>query len=112
MERESVLIVSRAGGRSWSSRPPTMPSSTAAKGGRTGWLATRDSGRVIVRVVRSGNGAGVRDVLVALDGKQLRFTDEESVARFEGVAPGVYVVASRSARSPPSTRWPRLRARS
>lgn len=63
------------------------------EGDRGAWLSTGDSGRVIVRVARSGNGEGVRDVLVALDGKQMRFTDEEGVARFERVAPGVHIVA-------------------
>jgi hypothetical protein len=58
-----------------------------------GWFAGRDTGRVIVRVVRSGNGSGVPDILISLDGKELRFTDAEGAARFDGVTPGVHVVA-------------------
>jgi len=58
-----------------------------------GWSASRDTGRVLVRVVRSGNGRGVPDVVVSLDGRQLRFTDADGFARFERVAPGVHVVA-------------------
>jgi hypothetical protein len=57
-----------------------------------GWLAARDSGRLEVRVVRAGNGAGVADALVSLDGKELRFTDAGGTARFERVAPGVHLV--------------------
>ena len=58
-----------------------------------GWLANRDTGRVTVRVTRSGNGAGASDVLISLDGKELRFTDADGVARFDGVTPGVHVMA-------------------
>ena len=58
-----------------------------------GWSATRDTGRVSVRVVRSGNGRGVADVVVSLDGRQLRFTDADGFARFERVPPGVHVVS-------------------
>ena len=58
-----------------------------------GWFAGRDTGRVTVRVVRSGNGSGVADILISLDGKELRFTDADGVARFERVTPGVHVVA-------------------
>ena len=58
-----------------------------------GWFAGRDTGRVTVRVVRSGNGSGVADILVSLDGQSLRFTDADGVARFDRVPPGVHVVA-------------------
>lgn len=58
-----------------------------------GWLSARDSGRVLVQVVRSGNRTGVRDVLVSLDGKSFRFTDAHGIARFEDISPGVHVVA-------------------
>lgn len=58
-----------------------------------GWSASRDTGRVMVEVVRSGNGSGVGDVVVSLDGRQLRFTDADGVATFEHVPPGVHVVA-------------------
>jgi hypothetical protein len=58
-----------------------------------GWFAGRDTGRVTVRVVRSGNGSGVGDILISLDGKELRFTDPDGVARFDRVPPGIHVVA-------------------
>ena len=58
-----------------------------------GWFAGRDTGRVTVRVVLSGNGSGVADILISLDGKELRFTDADGVTRFERVTPGVHVVA-------------------
>ncbi len=58
-----------------------------------GWVAGRDTGRVTVQVVRSGNGSGVSDVVVSLDGHALRFTDLDGVARFEHVAPGIHLVA-------------------
>ena len=58
-----------------------------------GWNAARDTGRVTVQVVRSGNRSGVSDVVVSLDGRQLRFTDADGIARFEHVPPGVHVVA-------------------
>jgi len=57
------------------------------------WFSSRDSSRIDVVVARSGNGTGVRDVLVSLDGKDLRFTDEDGVAHFDRVPPGVHVVA-------------------
>ena len=57
-----------------------------------GWHARFDTARVTVRVTRSGNGSGVGDVLVSLDGGELRFTDADGVAWFDGVAPGIYVV--------------------
>lgn len=58
-----------------------------------GWLSRRDSSRVTVHVVRSGNHSGVEEVLVSLDGKDLRFTDADGVARFDHVTPGIHVVA-------------------
>ena len=61
--------------------------------GGGGWLGRRDSSRVTVRVQRTGNHAGLADVLVTMDGKDLRFTDADGVARFERVTPGIHVVA-------------------
>ena len=58
-----------------------------------GWLSRRDSSRVRVQVVRSGNHSGVEEVLVSLDGKDLRFTDADGVAWFDHVTPGIHVVA-------------------
>jgi len=58
-----------------------------------GWFAGRDTGRVMVQVVRSGNQSGVADVLISLDGKELRFTDADGTVRFDRVSPGVHVVA-------------------
>ncbi|HET9327570.1 MAG TPA: hypothetical protein VFQ05_12420 [Candidatus Eisenbacteria bacterium] len=58
-----------------------------------GWFAGRDTGRVTVQVVRSGNGSGAPDILVSLDGKELRFTDADGMVRFDRVTPGVHVVA-------------------
>jgi len=59
-----------------------------------GWFASgRDTGRVSVQVVRSGNASGVPDILISLDGKELRFTDADGMVRFDRVAPGVHVVA-------------------
>jgi len=52
-----------------------------------------DSGTVLVRVIGAGHGAGVADVLVSLDGAEMRFTDSQGVARFERVPPGVHAVA-------------------
>jgi hypothetical protein len=52
-----------------------------------------ESGTVTVRVIRAGNGEGVVDVLVSLDGTEMRFTDPQGVARFERVTPGVHAVA-------------------
>jgi hypothetical protein len=52
-----------------------------------------DSGTVIVQVVRDGNRSGIPDVLVSLDGNELRFTDADGVARFDRVAPGIHLVA-------------------
>jgi len=61
--------------------------------GSDDWLSSRDSSRIEVAVVRSGNGTGVPDVLVSMDGKDLRFTDPDGVARFDGTPPGVHVIA-------------------
>jgi len=58
-----------------------------------GWVAARDSGRVVVQVVRSGNRTSVSDVLVSLDGRTFRFTDADGIARLERIEPGVHVVA-------------------
>jgi len=57
------------------------------------WIASRDTGRVTVRVARSGNGSGAPDVLVSLDGQTLRFTDADGIARFDRVPPGIHTVA-------------------
>ena len=57
------------------------------------WSAARDSGRVEVRVVQSDDRAGLADVMVSLDGTEVRFTDADGVARFGQIAPGVHVVA-------------------
>jgi len=51
-----------------------------------------DSGTVMVRVLGTGNGDGIADVLVSLDGTELRFTDAHGVARFDRVPPGVHAV--------------------
>jgi hypothetical protein len=59
----------------------------------TEWLAARDTGVVTVLVGRSGNGSGMPDVLVSLDGQALRFSDPEGIARFDHVAPGIHTVA-------------------
>ena len=59
----------------------------------TAWLAARDTGVVTVLVGRSGNGSGMPDVLVSLDGQALRFTDPEGIARFDHVTPGIHTVA-------------------
>ena len=58
-----------------------------------GWLASGDSSSIEVLVARDGNGTGVADVLVSMDGKDLRFTDEDGVARFDHVPYGVHVIA-------------------
>ncbi len=58
-----------------------------------GFFSRRDSSRVIVRVMRSGNRTGVEEVLVSLDGKELRFTNADGIAHFDHVAPGVHIVA-------------------
>jgi hypothetical protein len=57
------------------------------------WLTRADSGRVVVRVVRSGNLTGVPNVLVSLDNTELRFTDEDGYVIFERTPPGIHVVA-------------------
>ena len=59
----------------------------------SGWFAGRDTGRVVVHVVRTGNATGVSDVLISLDGKDLGFTDADGVVRFDRVAPGIHLVA-------------------
>jgi hypothetical protein len=59
----------------------------------SGWFAARDTGRVIVHVVRTGNSSGVSDVLVSLDGQDLRFTDSDGIARFDHVPVGIHVIA-------------------
>jgi len=56
-------------------------------------LGGRDSNRVVVRVVRAGNRSGVPQALVSLDGRELRFTDEDGFAVFDAVPPGVHVVS-------------------
>lgn len=56
------------------------------------WFSRSDSGRVIVRVVRSGNRSGVPNVLVTLDDSELRFTDDDGFVVFERVEPGIHVV--------------------
>jgi hypothetical protein len=56
-------------------------------------LAARDSGRVIVRVLQSGDRAPIANALISLDGRDLRFTDDQGFARFDGVGPGVHVVS-------------------
>jgi len=66
-----------------------------------GSFARRDSSRVTVLVLRSGNRSGAPNVLVSLDGKELRFTDEDGVARFDHVSPGVHVVALEERSLPP-----------
>ena len=69
-----------------------------------GWFSSRrDSSRVLVQVVRSGNRSGVADVLVSLDGRELRFTDDDGIARFEHVDEGVHVVALEERSLPPQT---------
>jgi hypothetical protein len=65
-----------------------------------GFLSRRDSSRVIVRVMRSGNHTGVEEALVSLDGRELRFTNADGIAYFDHVTPGVHVV-SLEARSLP-----------
>lgn len=68
-----------------------------------GWLSSRrDSSRLTVQVVRSGNRTGVQDVLVSLDGRELRFTDADGWAHFDHVAEGVHLLAieERSVPSP------------
>jgi hypothetical protein len=65
------------------------------------WAAARDTGRVTVRVARAGNGSGLPDVLVSLDGTELRFTDADGVAHFDRVAPGIHVVAVEERSLPP-----------
>ena len=62
------------------------------EGPGSGWLGARDSGGVEVHVVRAGNRTAVPDVLVLLDGRDLRFTDADGRARFARVPPGVHVV--------------------
>jgi hypothetical protein len=52
-----------------------------------------DTGLVRVHVGRAGNGAGLGDVLVSLDGREFRFTDADGMATFERVAPGVHVLS-------------------
>jgi hypothetical protein len=59
----------------------------------TGWFAGRDTGRVVVHVVRNGNAAGMSDVLISIDGKDLGFTDADGVVRFDHVAPGIHLIA-------------------
>lgn len=56
-------------------------------------LGGRDSNRVVVRVVRSGNHSGVPQALVSLDGRELRFTDDDGFAVFDAVTPGVHVLS-------------------
>ncbi len=56
-------------------------------------FSRRDSTRITVRVVRGGNRTGVSDALVSLDGREMRFTDSDGLARFDHVEPGVHVVA-------------------
>jgi hypothetical protein len=58
-----------------------------------GFGSSRDTSRMVVRVVRDGNGSGVHDVLISLDGKELRFTDSDGFATFDRVSPGVHTVA-------------------
>jgi hypothetical protein len=59
-----------------------------------GWLISRrDSSRIAVQVVRSGNRSGVPDVLISLDHRELRFTDAEGWAHFDHVGEGVHVLA-------------------
>jgi hypothetical protein len=59
----------------------------------SGFFSRRDSSRVIVRVMRAGNRTGVEEVLVSLDGKELRFTNADGIAHFDHVTPGVHIVA-------------------
>jgi hypothetical protein len=59
-----------------------------------GWLASRhDSSRVAVQVVRTGNRTGVADVLLTLDGREMRFTDADGWAHFDHVPEGVHLLA-------------------
>ena len=57
------------------------------------WTTPRDTGRVAVRVVRAGDGSGVPEVLVSLDGRALSFTDADGVAHFDHVPSGIHTVA-------------------
>jgi hypothetical protein len=72
--------------------------------GGTTLLAARDSGRVMVQVIRSGDRAGITNALVSLDGRELRFTDEDGFARFDHVAVGVHVVSIEERSLPPANR--------
>jgi hypothetical protein len=51
----------------------------------------RDASDLVVRVEHS-DGTGVDNVLVSLDGKEVRFTDSSGQALFENVTPGVHEV--------------------
>ncbi|HET7224807.1 MAG TPA: hypothetical protein VFK69_03745 [Candidatus Eisenbacteria bacterium] len=77
---------------------PYLQSSTSYDAQRERYLtpaarAGLDTARVTVRVTRTGNGSGVGEAVVSLDGRELRFTDADGMAEFENVPPGVHVVA-------------------
>ncbi|MBI3539181.1 MAG: hypothetical protein HY076_02795 [Candidatus Eisenbacteria bacterium] len=52
-----------------------------------------DTGLVRVRVTRGGNGSGLADILVTLDGREFRFTDPDGAVAFDRVAPGIHIVS-------------------
>jgi hypothetical protein len=61
---------------------PRFPGSSAS-------ARRRGAGDLVVRVEHS-DGTGVENVLVSLDGKDIRFTDSSGQALFESIPPGVH----------------------
>ena len=55
--------------------------------------AAARTGVLVVTVTRADSTSGVPDVLVSLDGRDLRFTDADGIARFTDVPPGAHTVS-------------------
>ena len=58
-----------------------------------GSLVSPSTGTLTVTVVRADRAGGVPDVLVSADGKELRFTDVDGIARFTNLAPGSHAIS-------------------
>ena len=58
-----------------------------------GSLISPNTGTLTVTVVRADSAGGVPDVLVSADGKELRFTDADGIARFTNLAPGSHAIS-------------------
>lgn len=99
-DRGALEVTRRAeGDRSWLDYGLVYDAQVERYGARA-HRASADSGALVVRVVRETDGTGIADVLISLDGNELRFTDADGLVRFERVAPGTHLLAVEEASLP------------